>query len=66
MSDEPSKFFANTGSWENVKNYHYANFQADPGIFFEQNHQALNRPILRQLWLMTSAVADVISVPSVI
>ena len=20
-------------SWENVKNYHYANFQADPGVF---------------------------------
>ena len=53
-------------SWENVKNYHYANFQADPGIFFQQNHLGLNRPILRPLWLMTSAAADVISVPSVI
>ena len=30
-----------------------------------QNHQGLNRLILRPLWLMTSAAADVISVPSV-
>ena len=31
-----------------------------------QNRRGLNRPILRPLWLMTSAAADVISVPSVI
>ena len=32
----------------------------------DQNRWGSNRPILRPLWLMTSAVADVISVPSVI
>ena len=41
-------------------------FQADPGMFAYQNWRGLNRPILRPLWLMTSAAADVISVPSVI
>ena len=41
-------------------------FQADPGMFSYQNRRGLNRPILRPLWLMTSAAADVISVPSVI
>ena len=32
---------------------------------YAQNHRGLNRPILRPLWFMTSAAADVISVPSV-
>ena len=34
-------------------------------MFSYQNRLGLNRPILRQLWLMTSAAADVICVPSV-
>ena len=51
--------------WKNVKNYHYAKFQADPGMFSFQNWRGLNQPILRPLWLMTSAATDVISVPSV-
>ena len=34
-------------------------------MFSFQNRRGLNRPILRPLWLMTSAAADVISVPSV-
>ena len=34
-------------------------------MFSYQNRRGLNRPILRPLWLMTSAAADVISVPSV-
>ena len=34
-------------------------------MFTSQNSQGLNRAILRLLWLMTSAAADVISVPSV-
>ena len=40
-------------------------FQDDPGMFSYQNRRGLNRPILRSLWLMTSAAADVISVDSV-
>ena len=35
-------------------------------MFSYQNRRGLNRPILRPLWLMTSAAANVISVPSVI
>ena len=35
-------------------------------MFSYQNRRGLNRPILRPLWLMTSAAADVISVTSVI
>ena len=31
----------------------------------EKNRRGLNPSILRPLWLMTSAAADVISVPSV-
>ena len=46
------------------KCYH-AKFKTDPGVFSYQNRRGLNRPILRPLWLMTSAVADVIIVPSV-
>ena len=34
--------------------------------FTQQNRRGLNRPILRPLWLMTSAAADVISVPGVL
>ena len=34
-------------------------------MFSYKNRRGLNRPILRPLWLMTSAAADVISVPSV-
>ena len=52
--------------WKNVKNYKYEEFQAAPGMFSYQNHRGLNRPILRPLWLMTSAAADVISVLSVV
>ena len=51
--------------WNNVKSYYYAKFQADPGMFSYQNRQGLNQPILRPLWLMTAAAADVISIPSV-
>ena len=43
-----------------------AKFQVDPGMFSYQNRRGLNRLILRPLWLMTSAAADVISVPSVV
>ena len=50
--------------WKNVKNYYYAKFQDDPGMFSYQNRRGLNQPILHPLWLMTSAEADVISVPS--
>ena len=35
------------------------------GMFSFQNRRGLNQPILRPLWWMTSAAADVISVPSV-
>ena len=34
-------------------------------MFTHQNRRGLNRPILRPLWLITSAAADVISVPGV-
>ena len=51
---------------KNVKIYYYAKFKADPGMFSYQNRRSLNRTILRPLWLMTSAAADVISVPSVV
>ena len=34
-------------------------------LFSYQNRRGLNRPILRPLWLMMSAAADAISVPSV-
>ena len=34
-------------------------------MFSYKNWRGLNRPILRPLWLMTTAAADVISVPSV-
>ena len=34
-------------------------------MFTQQNHRGLNGPILRTLWLMTSAAADAISVPGV-
>ena len=43
--------------WRNVKNYYYAKFHVDPGIFSNKNRRGLNRPILRPLWLMTSAAA---------
>ena len=39
--------------------------QAEICRFTRQNKRGLNRPILRPLWLMTSASADVFSVPSV-
>ena len=35
-------------------------------MYTKQNRRGLNRPISRPLWLMTSAAADVISVPGVI
>ena len=50
---------------QSVKNYMYAKIQAEICMFTQQNRRGLNRPILRPLWLMTSAAADVISVPGV-
>ena len=41
------------------------NFRLIYACFSYQNRRGLNRPILRPLWLMMSAAADVISVPSV-
>ena len=46
-------------------NYINAKIQAEICMFTSQNSQGLNRAILRLLWLMTSAAADVISVPNV-
>ena len=54
------------GSSKTVTNYIYAKIQAEICMFSSQNSRGLNRAILRPLWLMTSAAADVISVPSVI
>ena len=48
-----------------VENCIYAKMQAEICMFTQQNRRGLNRPILRPLWLMTSAAADVISVPGV-
>ena len=48
-----------------VKNYIYAKILAEICMFTQQNRRCLNRPIFRPLWLMTSAAADVISVPGV-
>ena len=42
------------------------NFRLIYACFPIKIRRGLNRPILRPLWLMTSAAADVISVPSVI
>ena len=47
-------------------NYIYAKIQAEICMLTSQNSPGLNRAILRQLWLMTSAAAYVISVPSVL
>ena len=52
-------------SSKSVKNYIYAKIQAEICMFTQQNPWGLNRQILRPLWLMTSAAADVISVPGV-
>ena len=52
-------------SSKRAKNYIYAKIQAETCMFTQQNRLRLNRPILRPLWLMTSATAEVISVPCV-
>ena len=46
-------------------NYIYVKIQTELGMFTKQNQQGLNQLIWRLLWLMTSAAADVISVPGV-
>ena len=48
------------------KSYIYAKIQAEICMFTQQNRRGLNQPILRPLWLMTSAWADVTSVPGVV
>ena len=50
---------------KSVKKYIYAKIQAEICMFTQQNRLGMNRPILCQLWLMTSAAAGVISVPGV-
>ena len=52
-------------SSKTVTIYIYAKIQAEMCMFTLQNSRGLNRAIWRPLWLMTSAAADVISVPSV-
>ena len=53
-------------SSKSVKNYIYAEIQAEIFMFTQQIRRGLNRQILRPLWLMTSAAVDVISVPGVL
>ena len=53
-------------SSKSVKNYIYAEIQAEICMFTQPIRRGLNRQILRPLWLMTSAAADVISVPGVL
>ena len=52
---------------QNISTYLSCNakIQAKICMFTKQNRRGLNRLILRPLWLMTLATADVISVPSV-
>ena len=52
-------------SFTSVKNNIYAKIQAEKCAFTQQNRRGLNQLILRPVWLMSSAVADVISVPGV-
>ena len=53
-------------SSKSVKNYIYAKIQAEICMFAQKNRGGLNQPILRPLWLIMSAAADVIGVPGVI
>ena len=52
-------------SWKNIRNYRYAKFQADPVKFPSKIVEVCIDPFCMRYWLMMSAAADVISVPSV-